>query len=191
MSLPDNPYQSPQTAEAVYQAEMVDSGGLWRKGSLLVMHKMAPLPDRCVKSNVPTQRRLKRSLSWHHPLIFLTLLISLLIYVILALVLRKTAKIHIGLSDEWFARRRRAMVIGWTTVLVSLGMIIGGITMVDSNGLFGLAILAGAVLFVAGAIYGLLGARMVAPTRISDTHIWLKGVCPEFLVGLPDWPHTP
>jgi hypothetical protein len=190
MSHSTNPYQSPFAADLIVQAEVVDDQALWRKGNLLVMHKMALLPDRCVKSNVPVKRRLKRSLSWHHPAIFLALLINLIVYVILALILRKTATIQIGLSDEWFAKRHRAILIGWTSVIGSIGMVIAGIAM-NRSGASGWLIVAGVVLFLVGAIYGLLGARMVAPTRISDTHIWLKGVCPEFLAGLPEWPGSP
>lgn len=122
MSFDDNPYKPPQVADAIVDAAVVENYGLWRKGNILVMHKNVQLPDRCVKSNAPTNRRLKRNLSWHHPAVFLSILISPLIYIILALILRKTANIYIGLSDE---------------------------------------------------------------------HVWLKGVHPEFLADLPAWPHIP
>ena len=192
MSFTDNPYQSPLSAEVIYQAEaIVEHALLWRKGNLLVMHKMAMLPDRCVKSNVPASRRLKRNLYWHHPGIYCALLVNILVYAILALALRKSATIHIGLSDEWFARRGRAMLIGWTLVLLSIVMVIGGIGFIDGNPAFGWLIVIGFLLFLVGAIYGLIGARMVTPTRIDDTHVWLKGVCPEFLHDLPEWPYTP
>src|SRR5687768_5599711 len=184
-----NPYLSPSAD--VYQAEMIHDDQLWRKGKLLVMHKAARLPNRCVKSNVPTERRLKRSLSWHHPLIFAIVLVNLLIYLIVALAVRKTAKISIGLSDKWFAKRHRAIFIGWTLVLASIGLFVAGIVMVDQNDMYALLFLASFLVFLTGAIYGLLAARMVAPTRITDTHIWLSGVCPEFLRELPEWPHTP
>jgi len=50
--------------------------GVWRSGSLLVMHRNARLPDRCVKTNsAENVRRLKRNLSWHHPGLYLWLLV--------------------------------------------------------------------------------------------------------------------
>ena len=58
-----------------------------------------------------------------HPAISLTIVAGELIYVILALMLSKKATILIGLSDRWFAKRRRAMLIGWGMVLASLVMI--------------------------------------------------------------------
>jgi hypothetical protein len=39
------------------------------------------------------------------------------------------------------------------------------------------------------AIYGLTSCRLVHPKKITDEHIWLKGVHPEFLASLPAWPY--
>jgi len=186
-----NPYQSP--AEPTYPvAPPVDDGtrdGLWREGRLLVMHKMAPLPDRCVKSNRPANgRRLRRKLYWHHPAVFLAILAHLLIYIILALVLRKKATIHIGLSDEWFARRRRVIATASCLMAVSVLLVILGIVGLETSDGSALLIVVGILLFIGAAIYGLLCARMVAPTRITDTHVWLKGVHPDFLADLPPCP---
>ncbi len=184
----DNPYQPPQHNDPLLKPSAGEEAGIWRQGKLLVMRKTAVLPDRCVKSNVPTQRKLKRNLTWHHPAIFLSILISLCIYIILALILSKKATINIGLSDPWFAKRRRAIIIGWGTVLASIAMVIGGIAMVDQNDAFGILILAGVVVFIGGAIYGLVGARMVSPTKIDDNFVWLKGVHPDYLAEYPIWP---
>jgi len=60
-----NPYASPFSADCVpplVTAQVVGEA-LYRQGKLLVMHKQAVLPDRCVKSNQPAHgRRLKRKL---------------------------------------------------------------------------------------------------------------------------------
>ena len=50
-------------------------------------------------------------------------------------------------------------------------------------------ILLGVLVFFGGALYGLIAARMVAPKRISDDYVWLKGVHPDFLAELPVWPY--
>jgi hypothetical protein len=154
------------------------------------MHKSAPLPPRCVKSNAPTVRTLKRNLTWHHPAVYIALLFNLLVYVILAIVLSKRATVYIGLSDEWFARRRRAIFIGWGLVLASVGMFVGGLMLLDrGDEVAGLLIFGSFVLFLVGAIYGLIAARMVSPTRITDDYVWLKGVHRDFLATLPEWPY--
>jgi len=152
------------------------------------MRKDAVLPDRCIKSNVPTDRKLKRSLTWHHPAIFFTILIGICIYVVIALILSKKATIHIGLSDEWFAKRGRAILSGWGSVLASIALVFGGASMVDRNGAFGIVIIAGIMLFPIGAIYGLVASRMVSPTKIDDAYVWLKGASAEYRASFPVWP---
>ncbi|MBC8353080.1 MAG: hypothetical protein H8E66_13880 [Planctomycetes bacterium] len=181
----ENPYQAPRTDTAI-QAEFADAG-LWQSGSLLIMRKDAQLPDRCVKSNEPSTRRLKRSLTWHHPAVFLALLLNILVYAILALSLQKKATIHIALSDHWFGKRRRAIMIGWGSVLLSIMMFTIGAMNVGQNGGFGWLMFVGVVWFLGGAIYGLVASRMVSATKIDDTYVWLKGVNRELLADLPHW----
>jgi hypothetical protein len=183
----ENPYQAPQS-DAAIQAEFAD-GGLWQSGRLLVMRKDAKLPDRCVKSNEPTTRHLKRALIWHHPAVYLALLANIIIYAILAICLQKKATIHIGLTDEWFWKRRRAILIGWGSVLLSISLFIVSLINVEYNGAFGWLILASVVWFLTGTTYGLMASRMVVATRIDDTFVWLKGVNRVFLATLPHWPN--
>ncbi len=74
-----NPYAAPQVANPFAvgaEPKVVGFPGLWRQGNLLVLHKAAPLPDICVKSNLPASRRLKRNLQWHHPAVYLALLVN-------------------------------------------------------------------------------------------------------------------
>ena len=42
--------------------------------------------------------------------------------------------------------------------------------------------------FLAGFLGGLLMARVVVATRITDDYVWIKGVNPEFLAALPPFP---
>ena len=190
-----NPYASPFSSDyvpPVVTAQVV-GGALYRKGKILVMHKLALLPDRCVKSNQPAHgRRLKRILYWHHPAIYFAIFANLLIYVILALVLRKTATIQIGLSDVWFRKRRRAILIGWLLFLGgAAGFVMGCVQLGDRSPNAGLGMVLGIAVTIGGAIYGLLAGRMVAPQRMTDDYIWLKGVHPDFLAQLPPWPYEP
>ena len=191
MSLFENPYAPPVTVSPFADMEAAKSTGLWRKGTVLVMHKRAQLPARCVKSNEPAKGRLKRVLYWHHPAIYLSILISIWIYIILALALRKSATIYIGLSNEWFRKRRRAIRIGWLSVLAGIGIFVVGIVSIDRTPALGWLIGIGVLVLLFGAIYGLIAARMVVAQRISDDYVWLKGVHPEYLAGLPEWLHHP
>jgi hypothetical protein len=184
----DNPYKPPQVTDPIFKPQELDKDGIWQQGSLLVMRKDAVLPDRCIKSNVPTDRKPKRALTWHPTWVFLTILISLCVYIVIALILSKKATIRIGLSDKWFSKRVRAILIGWGSVLTSIGLVVGGIAMVDQNGAFGILIIVGIVLFLFGAIYGLMAARMITPTKIDDAYVWIKGANAEYLASFPVWP---
>jgi hypothetical protein len=79
---------------------------IWRSDKLLVAAPGAELPDRCVKCNAPAGgRRLKRTLYYHHPAIYLLLLCNLIIFAIVALIVRKRAVLQIGLCEHHLARR--------------------------------------------------------------------------------------
>jgi hypothetical protein len=158
--------------------------GVWRDKSTLVMEKNAALPDRCVKCNEPAfGQRLKRKLSWHHPAIYLIILVALLIYLVVAMVLRKTATIEVGVCERHMKTRRRSIVITWGAIIFSIILLFVAASYEDGGvALFGLA------LFVGAVIYGIITVRIVAPAKIDDRFVWLRGVNKEYLSELPAWP---
>jgi len=168
------------------------SDTLWRKGDLLAFHKYAPLPAICLKSNQPATGQLKRNLSWHHPAAWLAILGGFFPILIVALIMTKRATIYIGLSDEWFAIRKQKIARAWRIVLLSIALgiglpILGGITQ-QGPGVICPAALGALVLFLVGVCYGNFGARLVYPARITADFVYLKGVHPDFLAQLPEWP---
>jgi hypothetical protein len=158
--------------------------GVWRSKSTLVMSKGAALPDRCVKCNEPAHGiRLKRKLTWHHPAIYLLILVAVLIYLIVSLILRKRATVEFGLCERHLAIRRRNMLITW--VLFLLGVAGFVVAVVAENGIY---VLVGAILLLGALIYGLVVVRVVSPSRIDDKFVWLRGVNKNYLSQLPQWP---
>jgi hypothetical protein len=145
------------------------------------MAKHAPLPERCVKCNAPTQRTLKRNLRWHHPALYILILGGMLLYFILAMVLSKSATIHVGLCETHAAARRRDIVITWLLVLLSFGSFYLAATVEDITFLLiGIVVLLGAVIF------GNIRARVVAPRKIDDHYVWLNGVNANYLEEFPE-----
>jgi hypothetical protein len=190
-----NPYAAPQMGGYMQPPQQPGNvpafAGLWRQGDVMVMHKNAPLPDICLKSNRPATRRLKRSLSWHHPAVFLAILVHIILYVIIALIIRKTATIYIALTDEWFAIRRRRMTISLSLVGVSLVLFAAGCVLAANEVDWGVIFLPLSIVLGLGAtIYGLVACRLVWPKRMTDEYIWLKGVNPDFLSRLEIWPYN-
>ena len=188
---PVNPYAAP--AQTGYSPQMPMKlspfAGLWREGNVLVMHKLAPLPDICLKSNEPATRRLKRNVQWHHPAVFLALLVNLIVYAVVAMIMTKKATIYVALTDEWFAIRRRRMIFAWCLVVLSVALFAISLTQINEADWAPFVLIGSIVLFIGAAIYGLVACRLVAPKRMTDDYIWLKGVHPEFLNRLEPWPY--
>lgn len=155
---------------------------IWRDKSVLVMTKEALLPNRCVKCNEPTGERLKRKLTWHHPAIYLTVLISILVYVVVALVVRKSATVNVGLCEDHLSTRRRNLMITWILGIAAvLCFPIAGM-LEDVTFVF-----VGILLILATAIFGTVTLRVVVPTRIDNDYVWLKGINADYLQDFPQW----
>jgi len=73
-----NPYAVSSNAHSLDTPESGFHDAIFQRGDLLIFHKLARLPDFCLKSNVPTTQRLQRRLTWHHPLLYLLLISPLM-----------------------------------------------------------------------------------------------------------------
>jgi hypothetical protein len=155
---------------------------VWRSNALLVMTKQASLPNRCIKCNAPTGERLRRKLQWHHPALYLLILVSLLVYWVVAMVVRKTAVVNFGLCEEHGESRKLSMII---TVLLAFVAILSSIAGVQFES--PLLFLVGIGLVIAAAIYGSLTIRVVTPTKIDEHFVWIKGADTSYLQEFPDW----
>jgi hypothetical protein len=158
-------------------------GMVWRVNRQLVMRPETPLPDRCVKCNAPANGyQLKRQLYWHHPALYLLIIVSLLVYVIVAICVRKKAVIHIGLCEHHRKQRGYVIAGSWLAVVAGVIMLIAGI----SNSSGGLAV-AGIALLLGGAIFGAVRGPMVAAAKIDKDYVWVRGPGQAFLADLPEW----
>ena len=185
----DNPY-------AVYNthapAPVQQTGGIFQKGKLLIVHKQAVLPDRCIKSNEPTSERLKRKLMWHHPAVYLVILFNLLVYVIVSLIVRKTATFNIPLAARYKAARVRWMIIAWTMAFLSIALFIVGIATIDSpsaTALSALCLIQFPFALITSILIGIFGCRVIYAKKIDDHYAWIGGTCEEFRRMFPEWPY--
>jgi hypothetical protein len=137
---------------------------------VVVRRPEAELPDRCVRCNEPAQGyRLRRKLYWHHPGLYALLVISPLIYVIVALIVRKTTTVSAGLCPVHRTRRRNGLVTGWLGVPVSLAACTASIA-TDTPA----AIIAGFLLFFVCLIAGAVMAQVVVPKKMDQNLAWLR-----------------
>lgn len=154
---------------------------IWRRKSVLVMAKKALLPQRCVKCNAHAQHKLKRHLRWHHPALYLVIFAGPLLYLILSLVLSKSATIHVGLCETHAATRKRDMLITCVLVLLSFGCFFLAAAAEEMTIVFvGIFVLLGAI------IYGIVRARVVSPQRIDDHYVWVAGIDDNYLEQFPE-----
>jgi hypothetical protein len=159
--------------------------GVWRRGKTLVMTRDAHLPDRCIRCNTTSDlRRIKRTLHWHHPAIFLTILAGLLVYVIVALVVRKRAGVEVSICSADLTRRRVKIALAWLFWLSFFGsfMVLAILQAPDWTWA-----VVPPVFFIAALVFTFM-SRLVTPAKIDDKQVWLRGICAPYLADLPEWP---
>jgi uncharacterized protein DUF4339 len=160
------------------------SGGAWRDGTLMVASKGAMLPDRCVKCNTPANGlKLTRKLYWHPPAYYLLICAGVLIYAIVAVIVRKTTTIDFGICLLHKNQRTRNLTIAWSLLGVSIALFIIGIA-ADEGAIAGI----GLPVFLIALIFAIVAAQFVTPRKMNpDGLVWLKGVNPEYLEQLPPY----
>ena len=179
MSLADR-YAPPK---AVVQ-DVDDELAMWREGKVLVLRKGSPFPDRCIKCNAPSvapRRRFK--LLWHTPWIYPLVLGMLLLYAVVAAVVRQRATVEIGLCARHQQRVLWGRVFTWGGFLLELLLLArasrGGD---DGADLLKLAL----CWFPVWALGSTWLRRLVRPARIDKRHVRLHGCGAAFLASLPD-----
>jgi len=165
-------------------APLTGSNTAWSDGKKVVVRDETHLPPRCVKCNAATaEQPLKRKLYWHPPAYYLLIFISLLVYVIVAIIVRKKGSVHVSLCSEHLRRRKYFMIGGWVGSFVALAIAFTGMVLNTSW-----LTATGFILLPVAIITGLVGARVTPAARIKDKTIWLRGASKEFLASLPQWP---
>ena len=163
-----NPYAPPA---ADVDSLQLEPGAYWRDGDALVLSRgaVAALPDRCVRCNAPAQGfKLKRTVYWHPPALYLLIVVSALIYVVVALIVRKSVKIELGLCPTHRRRRWLGVALLFAGVLVPLAL---GLL----HERLGAAVLPLALLAMAGGVVaGVVFSRVVHARRMDREHAWLR-----------------
>jgi len=180
-----NPYApSPASLKVGRPTGAEKSADVWRDGSLLVLRHGALLPMRCVKCNEDAGEPIKkRKLYWHHSGIYAIILINVVIYAVVAMIVRKSAVVYPGLCDEHLKRRRWVIGLSWLGVLVGIAVMLGGLA--QDRDLVGAL---GIVMLFITIVLGMILSRIVYPKRIDKEYVRLKGCGAEFLDSLPHFP---
>jgi hypothetical protein len=154
--------------------------GYWRDGKRVVMDRNAVLPDRCFKCDEPANGYRRATTLTHVPTAT-EMMVGAIAYAF-----AKRAPIQIGLCE----RHRRSRAIN--VALVSLAVLLSSLfvfTQVRATELvLPLLATAGLIGGVIGLLYAAVGFKVVRATKITETHVWLKGAGEPFLASLPAAP---
>ena len=154
---------------------------IFQRGNQLAIQKGLTLPECCIKCGAPaTGRPIKRNLQWHPPWVSVLILVAVLIYIIVAMVLRKTGTIYVHMCEEHRQRRKIILLVGWIT---TPGLLIGGIAAgiyFENGGLAALGFLG----FVVSLIVFLIIGKLVHVAEIDDQYVYLKKIAPNVMSNL-------
>ena len=172
-----NPYAPPSVATSGVTHRGAE--GVWRDGKIVVVSHDADFPDRCVKCNESAAGyRLKRRLTWHPAGWYLLILISVLVYALVATFIQKKVLVHVGLCETH--RKRRLSLIWLGLGVPLLGAAGCGAVIDDSMGIW-----IGLVGIIGGLILLIVGTSVLAAERIDERFARIRGANRRFLESLP------
>jgi len=173
-----NPYAAPKSDFNTGAGS--EQAMFWRSGPLLMVRNGAVLPPRCVKCNAAIAGPAKqRRFSWHHPALFLLIFLNILIYVFVAILVRKNVVVTLGLCQEHRRRRSLGILTGLGGIFLAVGLFIAA-GVADQP----ILVIAGILVFLVSIVVIEVMARTLTPVRIADKVGHLKGCGEAFLASL-------
>jgi hypothetical protein len=178
-----NPY-APSRATLRAAGDVRPSLGVMRDGKVLVVPRDNDLPERCVKCNAPAHAPIRqRTVYWHHPAVYIAFFINIILYIILALAMRKTAKLSPGLCERHKRKRTLGLWVGWGGFFVMTIVVLPLLgALMDIGGM-----VIGILLILATVITGIVMSRIVYANHIDDRYVRLKGCGEPFLDTFPSY----
>ena len=159
--------------------------GVWRDGKLVVAAKGATLPLRCIKCNCEVDESPRgKNFRWVQPwygLLILAGILGIIAYVIIVATTQKSGYLFYNVCRRHRMRRSFFIVGGVCTVPAAIFLFMLAGTGRNLEYLIPIGI----VLLIIGLIVGMVGGRIVYPSRIDDRYVILKGAGKDFLNLLP------
>jgi hypothetical protein len=141
------------------------------------------MPPMCVKCGEPSTGTLAKSFYWHAPWLYVFIVFGLILYAILAIIVRKRLDLKVPLCTRHRRRRRNAILLAWFLFLGGIGLPIAlSAAGVDPGGS---AFLVMPLAVLAAIFVGFGVARVLVPTEIDDGGGTFKGAGRAYLDKLP------
>lgn len=186
-----NPYAPPKVQDSVASLDLPTAGCSADDRYLYLTHA-ATLPDRCAVTNQPLEggdRVFSRKFIYTPPWVYLLLFVHLLVMIIVAIAVRKSATATYWLSEGIRRRyvRRRGSALGLIGV-AALG-IFAATRLQDSDWVIGLVMLGFILILLA-----LIGLMLATPLKVRGYKrgtFRISGCSPDFLASLPRGGYPP
>jgi len=125
----------------------------------------------------------RKKFYWHSQWIYLLILFpGILIYAIVAMIVRKQMELNLPLCDTHHADRKRYKMLA---ILMLVGFIPAGL-LLGSIGSEALGWVTGIAMFVTGFVFYSLGQLGIRPLKIDEAGGEFRGACTAFLDGLAE-----
>ncbi len=143
----------------------------------------AQLPPICIKCGQPASGKpLVKVFSWHHPALYLVILAGVLIYVIVAMIVRKTIRVAVPLCPHHRQRRSLWVTLAWVLPLVGIADAFILSRFDFDPGWIALITIS---LVLAGLIIWAAVANPMRPRSIDAYRAEFSGLCDAFLDQFP------
>lgn len=170
-----NPYAPPKA-----NITEVRASHCTRDGTSVIVQRGSDLPHRCILCNAPVQLPIKkRKLYWHSPWLYLLFFINVVLYLIVALLARKTFDVSPGLCALHQGKRKRKIL---TWVAAGIGTCAVGAVLLSQaqESVAPIVLVVGCIFLVCGAF----ASRMVYAKKITAEYATVRGCKEPFLASL-------
>lgn len=155
-----------------------------RQGSALIIPVAGPgqaavLPPQCIKCGGPADGKpVERTYYWHHPALYVLILAGLLIYAVVAIVVRKGMKVRVSLCLRHAQRRSIGVTLAWVLPVVGIADAVILPQLNVDGGV--VALIAIALIFTGLVIWAVMG-NPIRPKSIDQYRGVFTGFCETFL----------
>lgn len=141
------------------------------------------LPPVCVKCGAQaTDKPVVKTFYWHHPALYLTIFAGLLIYVIVAVIVRKNVRVAVPLCANHVQKRSLWVNLSWVLPLVGIA---DAVILPSLNVDGGWVALLTVVLILAGLVIWAVVGNPIRPRSIDAFGAEFSGFCEPFLEQFP------
>lgn len=153
-----------------------------RKGKDLYVPRSASLPATCVKCGATATTPWRKKFYWHHPALLFLVLLNILIYAIVAMIVRKQMELNVPLCEGHHADRKRYKLIAtlMLVLFIPVGVVLG---MYFSEAM---GWITGTVMFLVSMVFYIMMGLGFAPKKIDEAGGIFRGACAAFLNQLPE-----